>query len=186
MEAASEISNSGFLWVSNEPAQLPMVGGTRMFGMPSLGQEVRLNFWPVWPLKNLRLLLQELTPVNWSQIPAWVIPFYLPKIPHLFQTDAVFFTSSTKDCWVVLYVALSTCCVLPRGRLQHPGNDPLQRFGIFSYIWGAVLVCLFSVRTARHSPTEPWFAANSQQKLALRILSCGQISRVWATHSLWF
>lgn len=158
-----------------------MEGGTRMFGMPSPGQEVRLHFWPVWSLKNLRLLLQELTPVNWSQIPAWVIPFYLPKIPHLFQTDVVFFTSSIKDCWVALYVVLNTCCVSPQGWLQHPGNDPVQSFGAFSSVWGAMLVSLFSVRTAKHSPTEPWLAANSQQKPALWILSC----RVWGTHSLW-
>lgn len=87
-------------------------------------------------IENLRLLLQELTPANWSQIPAWVIPSSLPKIPRLFQTDVVFFTSSIEDCWVALCVVLSTCCVSPQRRLQHPGNGPVQSFGTSHSIWG--------------------------------------------------
>lgn len=123
----SRWTSSDAVWVSSK--QVWAVGNDTQ------RQELRLNFWPAWSPKNLWPLVQELTPANWTRIPAWVIPFCLSKIPHLFQTCNTFSLPPLKTAKQFCMFCWALCCVLPHRQLKPPVNDPLQSFAAFYTTW---------------------------------------------------
>lgn len=154
--------------------------------MPPIGQEVRLNLWPAWALKNVWLLLQELTPVSWSQIPAWVIPFCLSKIPHLFQTDAIFFSlPSLKTAKQLCMVGWVLAGIYFKGSYSTQWVTWCRALVHSMCLWGKFCSCLFIIRTAKYYHTELRFGAMVCSKQPPRvstekILSHGEMRRVWS------